>query len=214
MVLFTVCLANSTRALTPYVQLPHNTPRPCESQNGLIQRTVKHYDTFITHRQQLCFNYHLPNHSKLSLLGPRVAVVQYPFEVPNSTRPCIRSLAATRIVLPKTPVQCFRFTGCHAWLQPRVNLLHISFTWWIYCIPDSSCGKKTTSVLPSIAYRVYRPKLYHFCCNSHITLLVQHGACACLVEPYHYGAGFEPSLLYAHCCTLFLSHHFLSSVGR
>lgn len=56
MVPSTVCLASNTRALTPYVRLSHNTPLPCELWNGLIQLPVKHYVTFIIHRQQLCLS--------------------------------------------------------------------------------------------------------------------------------------------------------------
>lgn len=69
MVPSTAYLASSARALTPYVRLSHNTLQPCGSQDGLIRRTVKHYDTFITHRQQLCVSKSMVSHSNMCCSG-------------------------------------------------------------------------------------------------------------------------------------------------
>ena len=44
----------AVKGSTPNVRLSHNTPNPCEPRDGFIHLRVKHYDTFITHRQQLC----------------------------------------------------------------------------------------------------------------------------------------------------------------
>ena len=54
MVLSTACLASNTMTLVIYVQLPHNTPQPCEFRTGLIRLPVKHYGSIVILWRQLC----------------------------------------------------------------------------------------------------------------------------------------------------------------
>lgn len=102
MVLSTACLASSEGFDPKRATFPQHPSalRASEWLDSVNRQALRHFHP--TPATTLHFHFYLKMVS--CLLGTCVAVAQYPFEVPNTTRPCIRSLAATWIVLPRTPV--------------------------------------------------------------------------------------------------------------
>lgn len=140
------CLPLALRAIkgsTPNVQLSHNNPMPCEPWIGLIQFPVKHYVTFIIHRQQLCILSKLDNLLVVEFSGRVLPLLNtllgYQIQhVLVSVR--LRLLRwYTRNCLLNSPTSLNSAFGCSLMLM----FYTLTSAWYPCCIPYPLCGVAT-----------------------------------------------------------------------